>query len=130
MGYKVIFRNRQLTSIGFVCPFRINKVQYKAKDEDFDWVDPTIHEVNNEMVFKSPIDDKWYLISEHNTSKEDIIRAKCFMKLSRDDTVEYIITKLEWKTGILEDIIDKNNKQRKLGSRIFVRPEAGKKQLL
>jgi len=114
MGYKVKFSNRQLTSIGFVCPFRINKVQYKAKDEDFDWVDPTIHEVNNEMVFKSPIDDKWYLISEHNTSKEDIIRAKCFMKLSRDDTVEYIITKLEWKTGILEDIIDKNNKQRKL----------------
>jgi hypothetical protein len=114
MGFKVKFSHRQLTSVGFVCPFRVNKIQFKAKDEDFDWNDPKVHEVNNEMVFKSPIDDNWYLISKHNTSKEDIIRAKCFMKLSRDDTVEYIITKLEWKTGILEDIIDDKSKQRTL----------------
>ena len=111
MGYKVKFCRRQHTSTGFVCPYKIIKIQFKAKDEDFDWIDPIIHEVNNDMVFKSPIDDSWYLISEHNTSKEDIIRAKCFMKLSRDDTVEYIITKLEWSAGILDDILDDKNQR-------------------
>ena len=112
MGYKVKFSCGHRKSTGFVCPHTVYKIQFKAMDQDFDWVDPTIAEIDNEMMFKNPEDDKWYLIAEHRTSNKDIIRGKCFLKMSEDDTVEYIIIKLEWKVGILDDNIDNNRSQK------------------
>jgi hypothetical protein len=112
MGHKVKFKIGQRESTGFVCPHTVFKIQYKAKDEDFDWIDPKIKEVDNNMMFKNTEDDQWYLISNHSTSCEDVIRAKCYLKMSFDDEVEYMITKLELKEGIHDDNIDNRTNRR------------------
>jgi hypothetical protein len=111
-GCRVKFSRNRYTSTGYVCPFAVNKIEFKQIDEDFDWVDPEIKELDNDMVFQNPNDDQWYLISDHKTFKEDILRAKCYIKMSLHDTVEYIITKLEWKAGIVDDTINNRSNQR------------------